>query len=112
MVNSIAIFGVTPPYPTYSNSIPRHFEGNNHMGVFKDALSEYGLWSGDKLKPADGESKMRILPEPRMTDDVQGKPEHEMARLGHRPQGMIRPLYMLKTIWTILPREERVSVGC
>ena len=40
------------------------------MGVFNDTVKEYGLGSGEKLKLAEGQNKIRVLSEPRMITTV------------------------------------------
>jgi hypothetical protein len=75
-------------------------KGNNHMGVFNDTLKEYGLGSGEKLKLAEGQNKVRVLSEPRMVQSVyQGQPNTKfVAWVIDRKDGKIKLFYMPKTI--------------
>jgi hypothetical protein len=70
------------------------------MGVFNDTLKEYGLGSGEKLKLAGGQNRIRILSEPKMVRPVyQGTPNTKfVCWVIDRKDGDIKLFYMAKTI--------------
>jgi hypothetical protein len=70
------------------------------MGIFNDALKEYGLGSGDKLKLTEGENPIRVLSEPRLIQSTyKGTPTTKFVMwVIDRKDGKVKLFYAPKTI--------------
>ena len=70
------------------------------MGMFSDALKEYGLGSGEKLKLADGDNQIRVLSEPRFIQTMfKGNLTKKFVMwVIDRKDGKVKLFYAAKTI--------------
>jgi hypothetical protein len=81
------------------------------MGMFNDALKEYGLESGEKLKFKDGNNQFRILSEAKMVRTMfKGTWNTKwVAWVVDRADGKVKLIYMPKTVVEALADYEEES---
>src|SRR5262245_4383139 len=75
------------------------------MGMFNEALKEYGLGSGEKLKLTDGNNQVRILSEPKMIQTMfKGNLNTKWVAwvLDRKDSSKVKLFYMPKTIMEAL----------
>jgi hypothetical protein len=86
------------------------------MPIFEDALKEYGLGSGEKLKLADGENQIRVLFEPKFIQTMfKGNVSKKFVMwVIDRKHGKQKLLHAAKTIVNYLadPRSEGIRIQC